>query len=310
MNIEMDQSLLKELGMGSDGQASRKAFVDFTNADALLLKELAPIVSEHADNIVDAFYDNVARYPSLQGVIQRADSNIERLKGAQKKYLLELFAGDYGESYFERRLKIGIIHNKIGLTPRWYLGSYSVYIQLITQLIMKKCLFRPRLAEKYLQAVNKIIGGLTGENSAAHQKIQEKFADLQSRLRLRFNQSAQNFYIAPQDFDDFDEIIAGDLEQEIQEIVSESIGTILNAVGDAMATSDDDDIEQRVETMAARIESIGDNIEIKIDKPADKLGIKTIQFCQNLILLNDKETSMQQLIPQLAQYDLIRTSLR
>jgi len=161
-----------------------------------------------------------------------------------------------------------------------------------------------------LKAVNKIIGGLTGENSAAHQKIQEKFADLQSRLRLRFNQSAQNFYIAPQDFDDFDEIIAGDLEQEIQEIVSESIGTILNAVGDAMATSDDDDIEQRVETMAERIENIGDNIEIEIDKPADKLGIKTIQFCQNLILLNDKETSMQQLIPQLAQYDLIRTSLR
>ncbi len=159
-----------------------------------------------------------------------------------------------------------------------------------------------------LKAVNKIIGGLTGENSAAHQKIQEKFNELQNRLRLRFNQSAQNFYIAPQDFDDFDEIIAGDLEDEIQDIVSESIGTILNAVGDAMATSDNDDIEHRVETITERIESIADNIDIEIEKPADKLNNKTLQFCQNLILLNEKETLMQQLLPQLSQYDLIQTS--
>ena len=159
-----------------------------------------------------------------------------------------------------------------------------------------------------LKAVNKIIGGLTGENSAAHQKIQEKFSEMQERLRLRFNQSDQNFYIAPQDFDDFDEIIAGDLETEIQEIVSDSIGTILNAVGDAMTTSDNDDIEQRVKAITERIEKIGENIEIDIEKPTDKLNSKTIKFCQNLIQLDKKETQMQKSIPQLRQYDLIRTT--
>lgn len=157
-----------------------------------------------------------------------------------------------------------------------------------------------------LKAVNKIIGGLTGENSSAHQKIQEKFSELQERLRLRFNQSDQNYYIAPQDFDDFDQIIAGELEQEIQDIVNDSIGTILSAVGEAMTTKDEDDLEHRVETMTERIEEIGNNIDVKIDKHVDILNSKTIQFCENLIKLNHKESLMQKSIPTLIAYDLIR----
>ena len=159
-----------------------------------------------------------------------------------------------------------------------------------------------------LKAVNKIIGSLTGENSATHQKIQEKFSEIQARLRLRFNQSDQNYYIAPQDFDDFDQIIAGDLEQEIQEIVNDSIGTILTAVGEAITTNDEEDLEHRVETMTERIEKISENIDVKIDNPADKLNDKTIRFCDNLIKLDHKESSMQHSIPILAPYDLIRTT--
>lgn len=157
MNMETNATLLSKMAMGSAEQASIKAFVDFTDEDVRLLKDLAPLIAAHADAIIDGFYANVARYQSLQNVIKSAGSSIERLKSAQKQYLLELFSGDYGEAYFERRLMIGVVHNKIGLTPRWYLGSYSVYVQLITPLVMKKCIFRPGLAERTMMAVNKII---------------------------------------------------------------------------------------------------------------------------------------------------------
>ena len=162
--------------------------------------------------------------------------------------------------------------------------------------------------EQGLKTVNKIIGGLTGENSASHQKIQEKFTELQQRLRLRFNQSDQNFYIAPQDFDDFDEIIAGDLEQEIKKIVNQSIGTILLAVGEAMTTSKESDIEERVETMTERIDTIGNNIELNIEQPINNLQGKAAQFCQNLKSLDQIELKVQQSILLLQQYDLIRTA--
>ena len=82
-----------------------------------------------------------------------------------------------------------------------------------------------------LKAVNQVIAGVTGENSASHQKIQKHFDELQWRLRKRFNHSDQNYYIAPQDFAAFEDIFAGQFEHEIESIVTESIGTILMAFG-------------------------------------------------------------------------------
>jgi len=158
-----------------------------------------------------------------------------------------------------------------------------------------------------LKAVNKVIGGLTGENSASHQRIQEKFDELQVRLRKRFNHSDQSYYIAPQDFDDFDEIFAGEFEQEIEEIISESVGTILMAVGEAMTNRDEENIEQRVGTFDERMENMGKDLELQVGAQANALELKAEQFCHSLIELNKVETKMKSIIPELEDFDLIET---
>lgn len=158
-----------------------------------------------------------------------------------------------------------------------------------------------------LKAVNKVIGGLTGENSASHRKIQEKFDEMQIRLRKRFNHSDQSFYIAPQDFDEFDEIFAGEFEQEIEEIVSDSIGTILMAVGEAMANRDEEDIEQRVDTFDDRMENMGRDLELEIGTRAHQLENKAEAFCANLSDLDKVENEIQMTIPELSTFNLIST---
>lgn len=151
------QSLTQFMGIDANEQASRKKFVDFTDEDARALKALRPVVQQYADDIVDVFYANVERYKELISIIKDAGSNIDRLKTSQKRYLLEMFDGDYGDAYFERRLKIGVIHNRIGLTPRWYLGSYSVYSCEIVKLVQREYRWNARKREAALQAVHKII---------------------------------------------------------------------------------------------------------------------------------------------------------
>ena len=157
-----------------------------------------------------------------------------------------------------------------------------------------------------LKAVNKVIGGLTGENSASHQKIQAKFDELKWRIRARFNQSDNNYYIAPQDLDDFDEIFAGEFEQEIEEIISDSIGTILLAVGEAMITNETETHgETRITTFDERIENIGKDLELDVSERASALEKKAGQFCQQLIELDSVEAKLHQAIPPLAQFNLI-----
>ena len=88
------QSLTEIMGTGPNEQAARKRFVGFTDEDARALKTIRPLVEASADHIVDKFYANIEHYPELMKVISDAGSNLERLKGAQKRYLLEMFDGE------------------------------------------------------------------------------------------------------------------------------------------------------------------------------------------------------------------------
>jgi len=163
-----------------------------------------------------------------------------------------------------------------------------------------------------LKAVNKAIGSLTGENSASQQKVQAKFDELKARIRTRFNQSANNYYIAPQDFDDFDDIFTGEFEQEIEEIISDSIGTILLAVGEAMINDNSDDngghSEQRISTFDDRLDAMGKDLELEISASANALGKKAEKFCLKLAELDNIESEIQRSIKALNRFNLIETN--
>jgi len=128
-----------------------------------------------------------------------------------------------------------------------------------------------------LKAISKVIAGLTGENSASHQKLQKRFDELQWRLRQRFNQSAKNFYIAPQDFDDFDEIFGGQFEQEIESIITGSIGTILAAVGEAVTNTDEENTESRVVPFDNKMTTIGDELAQDMNEKVSYIESKKTQ---------------------------------
>lgn len=157
LNDAADTNLCELMGLDAAQQARHKAFIGLTEADISLLVELAPVIERHADTVVDGFYDNIQHYPELEQLIRGVGSNMERLKRTQRAYLLELFKGDLGPEYFERRLRVGVIHHKIGLTPRWYLGSYSVYMQLLSPIIFKHWRWQHGRALQAVLALNKVL---------------------------------------------------------------------------------------------------------------------------------------------------------
>jgi len=182
--INRKQSLAQLMGVDVKQQADLKAFVGFGEDDARALKELLPLIAAHADDLVSRFYANIQKYPEMMSIVDLAGSNIERLKVVQKRYLLEWFEGDYGDGYFERRLSIGAMHNKIGLTPRWYLGSYSFYLQAITPLIMRRYWLNAAARARALNALYKIvfIDSELAIETYIRKSSDDKFAEYQRRV--------------------------------------------------------------------------------------------------------------------------------
>ncbi|MCP4991906.1 MAG: YggN family protein [Colwellia sp.] len=166
-------------------------------------------------------------------------------------------------------------------------------------------------ADISLKAVNEVVAGLTGENSTSQQKVQAKFDELKWRIRARFNQSANNYYIAPQDLNDFDEMFTGEFEQEIEAMISTSIGSILEAVGESILTDSDESeygSEARITTFDDRLTSISKGLEIEVSERAKALDKKVALYCQKLANLDAIEAQLHQAIPTLKDYNLIDSS--
>ena len=113
----------------------RKKFVEFTDEDAQLLRELGPVATTYADEVVEGLYSKFLQFAETRNFFPDA-TTLNRVKALQKRYFLELTQGDYGEAYLENRLYVGRIHQQIGLSPRWYMGAYSIYVDLVFPRVM------------------------------------------------------------------------------------------------------------------------------------------------------------------------------
>ena len=142
-----------EMEMDSAEIAARKAFLEFTDADAKLLQELHNrLVAEH-HSVSEAFYNHLQRFPEIAPLLGDP-VKLEQLKRTQTAYFDQLSEGKYGASYVESRLRIGSVHQRIGLSPKWYVGAYRKYLAELMPIMFR---LLEENAEKYFASYNALL---------------------------------------------------------------------------------------------------------------------------------------------------------
>src|SRR5574338_238342 len=132
------------------------AYYEYGETDRGLLADLGPILEKNAPALVSAFYRHLLSYPSPRHLL-RDPAVKERLLVMQRGYLLSLAGPVVDESYVADRQRIGEVHERIGLEPRWYLGAYSLYLSLLTPLVSERFAVDPSRAERTLIALQKLL---------------------------------------------------------------------------------------------------------------------------------------------------------
>lgn len=129
-------NLAQEMGISADDISLRKEFLEFSETDIGLLRELHEhIESSHIDDFFTAlFYHHLRAFPELHEFIPD-DDTLNRLRIAQSKYFRRLTKGDYGKDYILDRLRVGDAHQRIGLGPKWYTGAYRKYLSFLLPLL-------------------------------------------------------------------------------------------------------------------------------------------------------------------------------
>ncbi len=140
--------------IAADAAQDRETRMRFMRIDAgtgELLREYWKVVQPALPELLEGFYRHVAGEPHLARLV---GNDIPRLKAAQGSHWSRLFNGRFDHEYMQGVRAIGLIHNKIGLEPRWYIGGYNFVLSQLTTIAIRHYRWRTRRLSDVLTAVN------------------------------------------------------------------------------------------------------------------------------------------------------------
>lgn len=121
------RGLLRRIGLDGVEVAERCRFLDWRADDAARLSVAAGDMEAAHAAFVDRLYDRLSRFEAPVAILGGQDV-VTRLKHSQLGYYRRLWQGPYDRDYVADRLNIGLIHQRVGVEPKWYLGGYRLYL--------------------------------------------------------------------------------------------------------------------------------------------------------------------------------------
>jgi two-component system, cell cycle response regulator len=121
---------------------ARLAIFGLTESDQTNLSIIRNVLREQSKTVVDRFYDHLLAFPECQKILA-SETRVLRLKEAQRAYLSTLGEFQVKDAssvarYFEGRFRVGVAHERVGLTPRLYAGAYAKLGQLATEAVAER----------------------------------------------------------------------------------------------------------------------------------------------------------------------------
>lgn len=118
------------LGFDEHELESRRRFFEIGEDDLARLASLRPLAEKHMHDVVEAFYELLLAHGDTRKFFPD-EATLARVKALQRNYFLGLFTGRLDLAHVENRLRVGAAHERIGLSPKWYLGAYRRYMHLL-----------------------------------------------------------------------------------------------------------------------------------------------------------------------------------
>jgi methyl-accepting chemotaxis protein len=130
----------------------------FTRAEADLIHSMKGWADANLAEFSRRLYDRSFALPGFQEFVTSVKGQRSNLEPAQASYASKLFDGWPGEGYIEQRHTIGLVHAKLGVTPRWYVGSYQFYNDELFPMIRANFKFGgKKKAEQIIEGIRKLL---------------------------------------------------------------------------------------------------------------------------------------------------------
>ncbi len=193
-----DTSLLEQMQITEIEIDNRMALLGLSQSDLELIANQRSFIEEQVDNLVSRFYDIQTEVDDIASLIGDTET-LNRLRLAQRRYIRDLFSGVYDSDYVNNRLRIGMVHKRIGVEPKLYLSAVNTLKGLLFELFTVHLKDKQQL-DATLSALDKLfyfdttlifdtyIASLVGEIELAKRKTEDYAKSLEQKVAERTRQ--------------------------------------------------------------------------------------------------------------------------
>lgn len=138
--------------------AERLAFMNITDQDRQSLRSMSGVLGEAIGGALERFYTEVRRHKATSRFF-RDEGHMSAAASAQAKHWDVIAQAHFDSDYLARAKRIGSVHARLGLEPRWYLGGYALVAdELIGAVMGRRKWWQPkRQTERQIRALVKAI---------------------------------------------------------------------------------------------------------------------------------------------------------
>jgi len=108
--------------------ADRLRFLNMDNAAMAKLQGLKPVLMPALPGALDIFYQKIQSETETKAFFSNS-AMVTSAKGRQQAHWDMISDAKFDQAYLAAAIKVGEIHAKIGLEPRWYIGGYALLIE-------------------------------------------------------------------------------------------------------------------------------------------------------------------------------------
>ena len=146
--------------------------------------------------------------------------------------------------------------------------------------------------------------GLVGSDHDSYERLNSAMKRVKVRVKDKFRHASNHYFIGPGSLESVDDFVDSEIEAQLEEAISTSVGGILSAIS-GINTNSDEVNSEKVAEITRQLGTVGEQLERDMNSKATSLRNKAERICNKLKRLDVAEEKLRASIPALQPYNLI-----
>ena len=113
----------------------RLDFMQLGSETQATLRSIEPLVRAALPEALTSFYAQIRAFPETRAFFS-GEAQIDSARNRQSAHWERIAGAQFDQDYVEAVTRVGEVHARIGLEPRWYIGGYALLIeQIVTKVL-------------------------------------------------------------------------------------------------------------------------------------------------------------------------------